>query len=63
MDQFTLLRYLCSLDINIDEIKLGGDGKIVEIDESLFTKEVEQEEVFVVVVQLFILISWHKFRV
>ena len=38
MDQFTLLRYLCSLDINIDEIKLGGDGKIVEIDESMFAK-------------------------
>ncbi len=38
MDQFTLLRYLCSLDINIEEIKLGGDGKIVEIDESMFAK-------------------------
>ena len=32
------IRQLCTLDIDKKNLKLGGNGKIVEIDESLYSK-------------------------
>jgi hypothetical protein len=32
------LRQLCSIDIDRKNLKLGGFGKIIEIDESLYAK-------------------------
>ena len=31
-------RYLVGLDLNKKEIKLGGEGKILEIDESMYAR-------------------------
>jgi hypothetical protein len=33
-----VLSFIWSIDLNIDEIKLGGDGLIIEIEESMFAK-------------------------
>lgn len=37
-DYYQRFRYLCSIDLNKDQITLGGMGKIIEIDESMFAK-------------------------